>query len=92
MNYIANLCKRVTWYICHPRDKTQELFATAHQRISESAMSLEYGHGEWKVLVGNPLDEGLMGVLWEAIVGDCELQRVTSLLWSVFSHLESFLP
>jgi len=53
-------------------------------------MFLEYGHGHWEVLFGNPFDESLVGVLWKAVMGDCELQRVASLLYNVFGHDEYF--
>jgi hypothetical protein len=39
---------------------------------------LEDGHGNWEVLLDDPLDECLMGVLLLAILGDCVFQRLAS--------------
>jgi hypothetical protein len=52
---------------------------------------LEDGHGNWEVLLDDPLDECLMSVLGLAIVGECVFQRLTSSLHRGFSHLNGFV-
>jgi hypothetical protein len=51
---------------------------STHERILDDPVLLENGHGLWEVHLDDPLDECLMGVLRQAIVGDSEFHRLVS--------------
>ncbi len=54
-------------------------------------MLLEDRHGDWEVLVDDPLDECLVGVLLLAIVGECIFHPWACVLHRGFGHLDDLV-
>jgi hypothetical protein len=73
---------------CKHGGRFKASIGNTHKRIPQDAVLLEDWYGNWELLLNDPLDECLMGMLLLAIVSECVFQRLASSLHRDFSHLD----